>query len=66
MIFAAATLVLVFALLIYAMLVSEGDFADRKAAIRIFRLLIISALVAFAFGLASIMVILAEKHIRVF
>jgi hypothetical protein len=61
-IFAAATLVLVFALLIYSIMVSDSDFANRKISGRIFRALVISALAAFAFGIASIVVILYEKH----
>jgi hypothetical protein len=61
-IFAAATLVLVFALLIYSIMVSDSDFANRKISGRIFRALIISALAAFAFGVTSIVVILFEKH----
>jgi hypothetical protein len=65
MIFAAATLVFSFALLIYSILVSDSDFANRKTTGRLFRAFIISALAAFAFGLASIVVILVEKHIRV-
>jgi hypothetical protein len=63
--FAAATLVLVFALLIYSITVSDADFANRKTSTWIFRLLIISALTAFAFGFASIVIILFEKHTRV-
>jgi hypothetical protein len=62
MTFAAATLILVFALLIYSIMVSASDFANRKTPGRIFRALIISALAAFAFGLASIVMILFEKH----
>jgi hypothetical protein len=61
-IFAATTLVLVFALLIYSIMVSDSDFANRKISRRIFRALIISALAAFAFGVTSIVVILFEKH----
>jgi len=60
--FAAATLILVFALLIYSIMVSASDFANRKTPGRIFRALIVSALAAFAFGIASIVVILFEKH----
>ncbi len=62
MIFATAALVVVFALLIYSIVVSDGDFAHKKAAIRIFQLFFISVLAAFAFGLASIVVILVDKH----
>jgi hypothetical protein len=61
-IFAAATLVLVFALLIYSIMVSDSDFANKKISGWIFRALIISALAAFAFGVTSIVVILFEKH----
>jgi len=62
MAFAAATLILVFVLLIYSMMVSASDFANRKTPSRIFRALIVSALAAFTFGIASIVVILFEKH----
>jgi hypothetical protein len=61
-IFGAATLVLVFALLIYSIMVSDSDFANRKTSILIFRLLILSALAAVGFGFASILMILLEKH----
>jgi hypothetical protein len=61
-IFGAATLVLVFALLIYSIMVSDSDFANRKTSILIFRLLILSALAAVGFGFASILIILLEKH----
>jgi len=60
--FAGATLFLVFALLIYSIMVSASDFANRKTPGRIFQALIISALAAFAFGIASLVVILFEKH----
>jgi hypothetical protein len=64
-IFGGATLVLVFALLIYSITVSDADFANRKTSGMIFRLFILSALAAFSFGFASIVEILFEKHTRV-
>jgi hypothetical protein len=63
--FGAATLVLVFALLIYSIMVSDSDFANRKTSILIFRLLIISTLAALVFGFACVVIIFFEKHIRV-
>jgi hypothetical protein len=58
----AATLVLVFALLTYSILVPDSDFSNRKTSVLIFRLLILSALAALGFWLtASILIILFEK-----
>ena len=58
----AATLVLVFALLTYSILVPDSDFSTRKTSVLIFRLLILSALSALGFWLAaSILIILFEK-----
>ncbi|MCI0600416.1 MAG: hypothetical protein L0Y50_01220 [Beijerinckiaceae bacterium] len=59
-VFSAATLVFVFALLIYSLFVSDSEFANRKTSIIIFRSMVSSAFAALAFGLASILIILLK------
>jgi hypothetical protein len=57
----AATLVLVFALLTYSILVPDSDFSNRKTSVLIFRLLILSALAALGFWLAASILIIYER-----
>lgn len=51
----AATLVFIFAFLLYSTFVPDNEFAERKTSIVIFRMAIASALAALAFGIASLL-----------
>lgn len=51
----AATLVFIFAFLLYSTFVSDSEFAEKKTSIVMFRLAISSALAALAFGIASLL-----------
>jgi hypothetical protein len=61
-IFGAATLVLVFAFLIYSTMVPDSEFGTRRTSKLIFRLILGSALAALGFWLVSVIILLFEKQ----
>jgi len=65
-VFAAATLILVFAFLIYSMMVPDSEFGMRRTSKLIFRLIIGSGLLALGSWVVSVIVLLFERKGPVF
>ncbi len=61
-IFGAATLVLVFAFLLYSTMVPDSGFGTRKTSILLFRLIIGSGLLALTSWILSVIVFMSEKQ----
>ena len=61
-VFGAATLVLVFAFLLYSTIVPDSEFGRRRTSRLLFRLVVGSALAALGCWIASVIVLLFERH----